>query len=282
MISSEQIHLYNSQGLFPFPGETQQVFLERVKRVQSEHATIHPKEIPLTEEYRQEALQLCSIYYGLFPAWAKVACISKEQFHFFEGGFAYFTNGQSSVYLRPEFLFREKLWGLYARTEILLHEFIHICRIPGFTISIYEEILAYTSSKGFRKFFGPISYFRKTLIGFCCGVTLSCVVNLLSLFWSFPFLAILSTCLFVFGWFIFLIATAQLVKHQYLFYKALKKLNIATQGNGIKLMMRLAPSEIEACAIIGPKKIQEFFKNNSTNTSEGFRYDFLYTCYFSS
>jgi hypothetical protein len=81
--------------------------------------------------------------FGISPDWVSVV-IDNRGLRFWHGGFMEGDRLQ----------LRKKVWG-YQREEILSHELAHAGRI-AFDEPKYEEILAYQSSRGFRRFFGPI------------------------------------------------------------------------------------------------------------------------------
>lgn len=152
-LSIETLLEANRWGVFPYPGEDDASFYRRLDYLLSKngHAIIPEgiEEIYHLGDFPEAQAAVESLY-GISPDWVPIF-FSNRALTFLHGGCTWFVPVGDGVTV-PVIQLKQRLqtqksilWGLYTRTEILVHELTHAAR-TGFD-SRYEELLAYRSSE---------------------------------------------------------------------------------------------------------------------------------------
>ncbi|WP_348660454.1 hypothetical protein [Chlamydiifrater volucris] len=138
-ISQDLISL-NREGFLVGPNEERPAFFARVDRDKEKGGYTFPEELSRIFDIRPCHLEV--IY-------------SNEGIGGWEGGCTWIESSGVTIQLRKRFLKSSKLFFLYSKEEILMHEAVHAVRMK-FHEPLFEEILAYRTSRGFRRYVGPI------------------------------------------------------------------------------------------------------------------------------
>ncbi len=134
------------RGLIPGPSESEEAFLERVKKAV---ALNHP-------EWEEVSKQTRSLF-GFVVNWIPL-CYSNKKMIFWEGGVTWLSkDALPSIQLRKNF--KQGNFLYHDRIDLLTHEAVHAVRI-GFQEPFFEELLAYrTARQRWRRFWGPLFTF---------------------------------------------------------------------------------------------------------------------------
>ncbi|NGX39149.1 MAG: hypothetical protein KR126chlam1_00471 [Chlamydiae bacterium] len=146
-------------GFVPGPDEDREAFLERVDTLETFFS--HPSsdvDYFLTDTDWSGALKKTETLYGFAPNWI-VAHYSDRRLPFFQGAATWIVEREGVrvplIQLRTRFD-QGSYMKIYRREEVLAHEAVHAMRMQ-FDEPYFEEIFAYkTSSRFYRRFFGPI------------------------------------------------------------------------------------------------------------------------------
>ncbi len=141
----ENLRSLYRQGFIPGPDEEEVEFQKRLALFRKEKV----KDSPISLEEREKAFSIIFSLYQIMPDWVEVVVTSKG-LRFWEAGAAWETvDGRWTICLNPK-------QRLTERAEVLGHEAVHAVR-AAFDEQRFEEILAFrTSTKSWRRFFGPL------------------------------------------------------------------------------------------------------------------------------
>lgn len=151
---------YNQRGIFPFPGESEQSYRDRLERFPEKMT----EEIPITlknplkwHEWDWARSTLVELF-DVCVDWPQ-AYYTNEKLLFWQGAMTWIFQTKKKnlcvIQLR-KCLQKKKYLFLYDKDEILAHEAVHAARMP-LNSSKTEEFFAYwTATSYFRKVFGPI------------------------------------------------------------------------------------------------------------------------------
>jgi hypothetical protein len=144
---------WDAQGVFIRPEETEAAFAARVS------AMGEPRDDRLDALYR---------LYGFSPGWIDVA-YSDKGIHFWEAGITWVDDEKDppliAIQLRRHFQDHKTLYAIYAKDEVLQHEYVHAARFlfqEPHKESKYDEHFSYATSLGrgffasFRALLGPL------------------------------------------------------------------------------------------------------------------------------
>lgn len=133
---ADLLKLFN-RGLIPGPGESEEAFLKRTLQAQ-------PLSHPEWKEVKTP--------FGFTIDWVPLT-YSNHRIAWWEGAATWISDDLPSIQLRRNF--QKGFFLGYRRSDILAHEAVHAVRVR-FEEPQFEEILAYSTSKGWKKFFGPL------------------------------------------------------------------------------------------------------------------------------
>lgn len=274
----ENMSDYNRRGWFPFPEETEEDYLNRIKQW-NRFFSYPPKDIDnfLTDGEWEGARKRLKQLYHVVPE-SIVAHYSDRGIGFLQGALMWEVpfNGQTAplIQLKKAFQYKQ-LWGIYSLDEVLAHETIHAMRL-GFHQDAFEEFFAYQASKGkLRRFLGPLFqhiwepylFLGLVVIAFL-PFFISPLSSTLSFFnnaWALSLLYFL----YLFGrlsyyWIVLGLAG----------FKLKKKIRDPNEVHA--LLLRMRDREIKMCALKS-KKWNSYLQVEKACT---FRWHFLYTLYF--
>lgn len=220
---------FSKRGIIVGPNEEKNIFFNRAEKLKKKEQFIDFTSI--------------NIAYQVRPDWVEIE-YSNKGLHFWEAACVW--QDQPKMQLKPIFLKKNYLG--YSRKELIDHELVHLVR-SEFHSPIFEEVLAYQSSKRLRKYFGPIVRNPRESKGF---VFFLAIIALFS-FWS-PFSILL--LLPILGY-----AFYRLWRTQSIFQKARKVLSsVANDTLALPILLRLTDEEIQTIAKLHQSKVQEYLK----------------------
>jgi len=258
-ISGEDIKAYNQRGWIPGPDEEEPHFLERTKRL-DHFFSYPPKNVDrfLTDLDWEGAQKKTEELFDFSPDWI-VAHYCDDQLSFFQGAATWISREGDLriplVQLKKKFE-AGSLMRLYSRDEVLAHEAAHAARMQ-FDEPLFEEILAYkTSSKWWRRFFGPLFQKPWESYVFITLFLLPFVFQIAQFFWELPSLQWLNFLPVAFVAFLVL----RLTTLQILLLGALKKLGayIKEKRRSLAAAFRLTDKEIIFFATRSEKECQKY------------------------
>jgi len=234
----------SKRGLIAGPNESEEAFLQRVAAC-----------CPLSQEIDFSSVEKL---YNISPDWVKLI-YSNKHLHLWEGACVWHDAGKPILQLRSSFKTKKRLWGLYAKQEIVDHELVHAAR-GQFDCPIFEEMLAYqTSTSRFRRLLGPIVRTPRE--------------SLLYLLTFFPLFAFF---MFPFVQLLFFLVNLGLLTYGLLRLRRTRGLFKAAEGNVAKLlqdeaqvrflMLHLTDEEITHFANLAPEEIREYIEKSSTES----------------
>jgi hypothetical protein len=267
---------YNERGWIPGPLEEKKEFETRVEAL-NHFFSYPPTDIDhfLTDTDWIAASELTQHLYDFSPDWI-VAHYSNRKLSFFQGAATWIT--ERDAYRIPLIQLRNtleqgKMLGLYSRKEILAHEAVHAARMQ-FDEPLFEEIFAYQTSKGLRKFFGPLfqrpweAYLFILLLLIPIGVEIATFMN-----HDLGLLAHLRFLPLIFFGFLLL----RLIFLRSILSLALKKLKffLKDPNKNWAVAFRLKDKEIFQFALQSKQKIADYLREQKS-----LRWDFLDENYF--
>lgn len=219
----------SKRGLIIGPNENRKNFLKRIEECKKQKSCIDFTTI-------QKQFAIC-------PDWIEIE-YSSNGLHFWEAACVW--ENKIKVQLQPIFLKKNYLG--YTKEELINHELVHLVR-EKLHSPIFEEILAYQTSKKWRKYFGPIvknPNESKWFIFFLFAIT--------PLSFFSPFF--LSLLILPIGYAFF-----RLFRLQKIFLRAKQKLAlIVEKKNILPILVRLTDEEITLIAKQEKEEIVRFFK----------------------
>lgn len=174
------------------------------------------------------------------PFWIQVR-YSNDRLTPWQAAASWITKNGNWIQLRKSFK-KGHFFG-YQRDDVILHEAIHSLRFT-FEEPQFEEILAYAfTKKKWRRYFGPLFF-----------TTRQAYIFLIALLFT-PFIPILPC-------FYFLYRLGRLVRNQWVFKKALQKIQkIFPNSSPYSIALRLTDREIQLFAIQEYKVIKAYIKS---------------------
>lgn len=276
----ETLLKFNQLGLIPGPDENEEQFLQRAQYCLKLKEQLVPRlkeNLPMMQAdfdssclFLKEAYPKTKKLFDIVPDWIPVF-FSNYRLAPWHGGCAWiFQSTEDSptgafFQLRNAFRTQERYLHLYDRKDLIAHELAHVGRMT-FQEPVFEEMLAYqTSSSGFQRLFGPIvqssresSFFVLVLI-FVFLIDFFLVVNgQEQMYSSVMWLKIIPLGLIAY-------ALQRLFwKHRQL-KRCLNQLQMAIQDKdkSSAMIYRLQDHEIKSFALMTPKEIFEYAKQNS-------------------
>jgi len=208
---------YNRKGIFPLPGETEEIYRARAKSMPT---------------FADPGISIIEKLYDIKPSWVPVK-YSNERLHFWEGAASFAEEDKISIELRREFATHARYLRFWKKEDILAHEYVHAVRFP-LESEKYEEFFAYFLSfyhhVPVRAFLGPLFLADYEVKIFLLTLLLPLMVLLFSP--SHFMMALVPFCA------IFLGATVRLALRWTRWCATVKKV-------GPALMMRLLDDEID-------------------------------------
>ncbi len=143
-MTNDELIAWNQRGFIPGPGETEASFRQRTQH--SVH-TLPREQLQWPQEQLQELFD--------FKPMSLDVIYSNKGLSLWEGAACWIQDGKATLQLREGFR-KGSYWGIYQRSEVLVHEAVHAARVM-FEEPENEEFFAYaTSSKQWRRVLGPI------------------------------------------------------------------------------------------------------------------------------
>jgi len=264
-ISDEDLSTCDQRGWIPGPQEEVEPFLDRVEAL--DHFFSYPPEQIdhfLTDTDWIETRHRTEQLFDLCPDWI-VAHFSNKQLSFFQGAATWIVE-QKGVRI-PLIQLKEKfesgsLLKLYSLDEVLSHEVVHAARM-AFDEPHFEEILAYkTSSRWWRRFFGPLFERPWEAYLFITILFVPFALEMAQFFWPLePFLILRYLPLAFFALLTLRLSTLQLFLH-----RALKKLKpfLQAKAKPLAVALRLTDREICTFAWASEKKLGELISKEKS------------------
>lgn len=222
----------SKRGIIIGPNESEELFQERAEKLKKKESRIDFTSFNHSFQVK--------------PDWVEIE-YSKRGLYFWEAACVW--QDQSKMQVNPIFL-KRKFFG-YNREELVNHELVHLVR-SQFHSPIFEEVLAYQSSKGWRRYVGPIFKNPRESLFFVFSLAVTTILSL----WSPFFLTILAV---IAGY-----ALCRLWLKQRIFQKAKNALSFVGKELALPILLRLTDEEIIFLARSGEKEIKEFFKNRDS------------------
>lgn len=185
------LHQLNQRGWIPGPKETETLFLDRIEQLNHFFSYPPPElDLFLTDVDWEGAQAKTKVLFDFAPDWM-VAHYSDENLFFFQGAATWLIQDKErsipTIQLKTKFQ-SGAAPRLHFRDEVLSHEAVHAARME-FEEPLFEEIFAYrTSSKWWRRWLGPLFQTPFESYLFIALAFVPLAVELLTLFWPFPFL----------------------------------------------------------------------------------------------
>ncbi len=237
---------YNKKGLFPYPSESEELFLKRCQKL--DQAAINQNHLLAFEKVKNK--------FDIYPNWVEIIYHNKG-LRFWEAAFVETNVDKAQMQLKTHFLDHERFLHFYHRDEIIAHECCHIVRL-GFDSSKFEEILAYQFSPLLRKWLGPL--FKTSLQGSI--LVLLVIASLLSdiFLFSHPLLWKIGKVLPIFYLFYLSI---DVTKNYISFYRCQRKIKqmLIQSHLSLAVMLRLTDVEIELFGKSSEREIKEYIDN---------------------
>ncbi|MBX3718245.1 MAG: hypothetical protein KF898_01195 [Parachlamydiales bacterium] len=251
----------NQSGLFPAPGQSDQVFWAKVDYV-SMRSTLGG---PLPATLGPMDVQ---------PCWVPIQS-SNEGMHLWEGAVLWQSQTDAGFML-PQIQISQRAQRFYSKEELIAHEIVHAVRID-FKEEEFEEVLAYASSpKAWRRWIGPFFRNPREATLFIWAMVLSIAMQGVELATG------LSSGWLLIPWVPALLIMAGLVRlmlTQRLFRRCLNNLSRAIKDPDQRLavVLRLSDAEIRSFSRMGPEEIHDFVDKER---KEQLRWKMLAAAYF--
>ncbi len=179
LFTDQELLNLNARGLIPGPQESEQEFLQRLKKLEA----VSVEGTPLSQTDWEEALAVLEPLYGVRPDWIK-AYYSNRKLPFWQAAATWIEESIPSIQLKTPFQ-TGSYYKLYSRKEVLAHEAVHAAR-TAFNEPRFEEIFAYRTSTSFLpRWIGPL--FRRSWESYALMILLPLLATPL---FSLPLLAI--------------------------------------------------------------------------------------------
>jgi hypothetical protein len=255
------LHSFDEKGLFVLPGESEKTYRMRVQSLDctQSNACDHAGA-------RARVRELFSID----PTWVAIS-YSNDGLYPWEAACMWYDS-VPSIQLRKVFEKKTHLLGLYAKDEVLAHEYIHAVRAP-FGDSPFEEFFAYLVSNRFRAFLGPLFqrpqdglWFVGTLLAACMSFTFSSLLENEFLWGLFCFFGLVFVSYFLF-------LAGRLGRLFWQFWRAWQHLLPLTEKKAWPLMIRLNDEEIRLFSRLTTHEIAAYI---IAQKKEDFRWQILF------
>jgi len=267
MNENELIRL-NQEGLFPGPGESEELFSERASfclKLKNSKESL----LPNSEEANGELLSRISSkskkLLGIAPSWIPIY-FSNYKLAPWHGGVAWIFRQDDVSPLSAFFQIRKSakkegklFWG-YSIEEILLHELSHVLRM-SFEEPKYEEWLAYKSStNSFRRFFGPLFQSAKESMLLVILLIISLIIQ-----FALNEVSLSNWLIAQLPWITFLcFLCIRLTLKNLTIKKTIQNVTPILKKNidPLHLLYRLTDREIDLFSRMKPEDIVDYFKSN--------------------
>lgn len=244
-INDDNLILFNKKGIFPFPAESEENFLQRAQTLIQQSS-----KSKLDTQVREDLKNL----FDIDPDWIDFE-YSNQGLHFWEAAYVEISPPHFIMRLKKKFKNQETFLGIYSRREILAHECVHLGRM-NLKAAKYEEILAYkTSKRFFRKLLGA-------LFGSPQEVMVLLVMSAASVFSDvmdlFKFSVICKITLLIFVSFL----VSRLFYRKKIIKRVLKKLEgVGVEPNqSLAILYRLSDREIDLFFKSSNREIRQFIQ----------------------
>lgn len=257
----EALERLNCSGLFPAPGQADDVFWNKVDHVLSQANFSEPFPDLLAR-------------FDVKPYWVSVET-GNQGLQFWEGAVLW-QEQMDAGFVVPKIQLSDRVQRFYTRDELMSHEMVHAVR-SDFAEEQFEEVLAYaTSPRAWRRWLGP--FFRNpteasvflwtalfTMVMQCVEVATEWTAGWL----LFPWIPI---CFISIG-------AARLQRTHRFFRRCLRNLAKVLSDPEKKwaVIVRMSDAEIRACSQMKPNEIQEFVAQQK---EKSLRWKMLSLCYF--
>lgn len=144
-INKDLFARHNKMGIFPYPGEEKENFLQRIQNFYLENKNL------VKSKFSFKKLE---DLFDIAPDWAQFQYTNRG-LRFWEAALLEVKNHTYTLKLKKVFEKKNKYLGLYHKDELIAHECCHLGRL-FFNEPKYEEIFAYHTSKGLRRYIGPL------------------------------------------------------------------------------------------------------------------------------
>lgn len=232
MITDEQLLESYHNGFIPYENESPQSFLQR------EAYCLHSKELiaqMMDQDHSAEKLELQTLpqkflveakkIYGISPGWIPLL-VSSEKFLPWQGAATWIMQLKDNDPLTAMIQIPPKSSVFGSTEELVTHEIAHIGRM-GFEEKKFEEMIAYaSSSKSWRRFWGPLFQSSRETIMFVSLLALVVVFDFGLLFsgsvgWYDRFMWMKLIPALYFSYLVF-----RLFRHQKIFKKTVSLLSL--------------------------------------------------------
>lgn len=283
---------WNEEGFFPGPDETEEEFQKRVEYCQHLLPALESETdaFPFnlrdgqSQQILEESFSLTEPLYGITPRWV-LLFFNNTQLSLWHGGCAWIfqlhEHTPTAAFLQLRKSFRESpcYLGMYHRSELIAHEMAHIGRMM-YQEPQFEEFLAYQSSTGFRRWFGPIVQSSKETLFFILLLGLAVFADLALLLSDSPASGTVNTL----SWWIKILpigcvifALGRLFYRHAILRKCLKNLEqLFLPSDAKHLLYRLRDTEIKQFSRLSGLQIRDFI---AASASHSFRWKFLDALY---
>lgn len=268
---------WNKQGIIPGPSESEEEFSKRAQyclRLREELFSLVGTELPFdvsdqaSEAILEKAVTKTRELYGIAPKWVPLF-FSNYQLSLWQGGCAWIfqldekTPTAAFLQLRSQFRLKEKYLGIYEREELISHELSHVGRMM-YQEPQFEEILAYQSSTGWRRWLGPIvqsskeSLFFILLLGFIILADLALIsLGNDSAYRLFVWIKLIPITIII-------LALARLAWRHYRFNKAKRNLEALFSSEASDILYRLTDQEINLFAKSDPQGVHAYIEQQDS------------------
>ncbi len=275
----EKYRRWNTLGIFPFPGETEEVFCSRAELLSKFQET------DVIQQEHQSALEKVYALYGAFPAWVSV-CYKSKGLSSWEGGCTWIEESSTaSIQLSPKLKTVSFLSKCYHRDEVLAHEYVHAFR-HGLHSTVFEEFFAYKASEYVGELLGKrkwLSSLQSRLASIFERPKEVYILLLLSFFpalvcmcggeWIFFFLVSILCPLF----FMLFLVIRNIIQRK-VWERACLRFHLQTGKSPWPFLARLSDKEINELS----KVANDIVQWAEHKARSAFRWEFLYTLYLSN
>ncbi len=244
-INDDNLILFNKKGIFPFPLEKEDFFLQRVKKMGQKEGK---------SEIDEEAREQLKSLFDIEPDWIEFE-YSNQGIHFWEAAYVEICGSQFKMRLKKRFENKKKYLAIYERSEVIAHECVHLGRMH-LNGTKYEEIFAYHTSKGLRRWLGAIIQTSKEvmmLFLFSIASIFSDLLDFRKVGMAFK-AALLTMILTLLG---------RLYHRKKMFKRVLKKIEklLIDPKKSLALLYRLSDHEIDLFSQYSLEEVRQFMKD---------------------
>ncbi len=269
---------WNRQGFIPLPEDSYETYAERVEKLQG--ATSSSQDLA------------CLVHiYDLNPSWVPVE-YSSEGLWPWEAGCTWYSDlvdEPPAIQLKSQFEHSNRYLGIYSKSEVLAHEYVHAVR-AGLGSSSFEEIFSYLISfafargrvgrclHAFRVALGPLFQEPWESLVLLTSFLVTILLMMLELYFDsyesslitllrVP-VALLTTA--IVGYFLI-----RLTFRWWQWHRCKSHLDVLMKQSSLPLMVRLTDEEIVLFSTLSPTAISEWIACQTSN----FRWKLLSQAY---